>query len=237
MRQVIIKNSGKYSHSGVYPNIGWTTFSKYFPFNDVRYDKMKHNESKKNLDPKNKLNRDKKYEIALTRLIEYCRFNNIFKSYEDFHKITDIPTITLGTLKNKLFEQLSKVDFDAISKIVEAKRKKEDEKGYCKCGKELGVKNRTGLCGECYYASIRKDTSANSIKVEKMKKEKEELKELRKIKKRYDKIIEMKEKRKLRKLKKLKEKEIYSSNNERNININIANENKVENNEGFMNND
>ena len=62
MKQIIVKNAGKYSHSGVFPNVGWTTFSKYMPFDDVRYDKMKHRESKKNLDPKKKKNKDKKYE-------------------------------------------------------------------------------------------------------------------------------------------------------------------------------
>jgi len=201
MKQVIIKNAGKYSHNGVFPNIGWTTFSKYLPFNDVRYDKMKHKESKKNLDPKKKNNRDKKYEIGLTRLMEYCRMNELIRTYEDFHKITDIPAITLGTQKNKLYEELSKVNFDNLSDLIEGK-KKEEEARHCDCGAVLGVKNKTGLCGECYRESMKTDDSASAIEKEKRKDDREELKELRGMKKKYDKHLDMKEKRRLKRIEK-----------------------------------
>lgn len=49
MRQLVVKNAGKYSYAGVIPNTSFFTFSRYFPFNDVRYDNMKHDESIKNL--------------------------------------------------------------------------------------------------------------------------------------------------------------------------------------------
>ena len=201
MKQVIIKNAGKYSHHGVFPNIGWTTFSKYFPFNDVRYDKMKHKESKKNLDPKKKNNRDKKYELALTRLMEYCRMNELIRTYEDFHKITDIPAITLGTQKNKLYEDLAKVNFDKLSELIEGKKEEEEAK-YCDCGTVLGLKNKTGLCGECYRESMKTDDSTSALEKEKRKAEREELKELRGMKKKYDKYLEMREKRRLKRLEK-----------------------------------
>lgn len=54
MRELIVKNAGKYSYAGVVPNTSLFTFSKYFPFDDVRYDKLKHEESLKNLKSKDK---------------------------------------------------------------------------------------------------------------------------------------------------------------------------------------
>ncbi len=206
MKQIIVKNAGKYSHNGVFPNIGWSTFSKYFPFDDVRYDKMKHKESLKNLNTKNKNNRDKKYELALTRLMEYCRINEFIRTYEDIHKITGISTIILGTQKNKFYDELSKVDFEKLSELIEGKKEKEGS--LCKCGAALGLKNKTGLCGECYLESAKSTDSPNAIKNDKIESDKEELKELRGMKKKFDKHIEMKEKRKAKRLEKeeLKEK-------------------------------
>lgn len=198
MKQIIVKNAGKYSHNGVFPNIGWSTFSKYFPFDDVRYDKMKHKESKKNLDPKKKNERDKKYEVGLTRLMEYCRMNELIRTYEDFHKITGIAAITLGTQKNKLYEDLAKVNFDDLSELIEGKKEKEEN--LCECGTALGLKNKTGLCGECYRESVKTDDSTGALEKEKKKSEKEELKELRGMKNKYDKFIEKKEKRRLKRL-------------------------------------
>jgi hypothetical protein len=200
MKLLIVKNSGKYSYSGVFPNIGWTTFSKYFPFDDVRYDKMKHRESKKNLDPKKKNQREKKYELALTRLMEYCRMNELIRTYEDFHKITDISAIVLGTQKNKFYEDLAKVDFDKLSDLIEGK-KKEDVDRYCGCGARLGTKNKTGLCGECYRESVRNKESSPE-EIARQKAERAELKELRKIKIKWEKHLDKKEARRLKRLQK-----------------------------------
>lgn len=196
MRQLIVKNSGKYSYTGVFPNIGWTTFSRYFPFDDVRYDKMKHKESKKNLEPKNKEDQKKKYQLALVRLIEYCRMNELIRTYEDFHKITDIPTLSLGTLKNTFYQELSLVNFEKLSALIEEKKKETEDKKYCRCGEVLNIKTKTGLCRNCYLLEVTKDKTKIEI-------DKEEHKELIKIKEKYDKIQFKKEEKKLKRLEKV----------------------------------
>jgi len=213
MKELIIKNSGKYSYAGVYPNISWTTFSKYFPFDDVRYDKLKHLESKKNLDGKEKVfKKERMYKLGLTRLIEYCRMNGLIRTYEDFHKITNISSISLAGYKNTFYNELEKVDFEKLSELIEGKKRKLEEKKYCKCGEVLGAKNRTGLCGSCYANSVRKDDSQSSKQKAKLEKEKRELIELRKMKKKYDRYLELRNKRKEKRLEKEKKKNEQNNN-------------------------
>jgi len=98
MRQLIVKNTSKYSYAGVYPNISWSTFSKYFPYESVRYDKMKHRESLKNLQNKKKSVRDDKIKIGIAKLIEHCKKNG-WLSFQQSAKITEIPTSTMETYR------------------------------------------------------------------------------------------------------------------------------------------
>lgn len=96
MRDLVIKNSGKYSYRGVYPNTSWATFSRYFPFDDVRYDKMKHLESLKNVQKKKKSIRDEKIGLGIGRLSLYLKENNIIDSYEKIMNITGLPRSSLS---------------------------------------------------------------------------------------------------------------------------------------------
>lgn len=150
-------------------------------------------DSRKNIQKLNN-KRCKKYELALTRLVEYCRMNNLVGSYEDFHKITGIHWNTLGRKKNKLHTHLSKVNL-----IPEKKRKNER---YCDCGSVLCSRNTTGLCGKCYRESVIVYGSSGALSRKKRKADREELKELRGMKKEYDKYFEKKENRRLKRLKK-----------------------------------
>lgn len=107
MRDLVIKNSGKYSYKGVLPNTNWATFSKYFFADDVRYDKMKHRESLKNVANKDKISKNqKKTQIALMKLVEHCRDLGLIKTYPEFSKITGIPQTTLSEYKRRYPEEL-----------------------------------------------------------------------------------------------------------------------------------
>ena len=101
---------------------------------------------------------------------------------------------------NKLYEELAAVNFDKLSELIESK--KEEEIINCDCGAALGLKNKTGLCGECYRESMKTDDSASAMDKEKRKAEKEELRELRSMKSKYDKHLEMKDKRREKRLEK-----------------------------------
>lgn len=110
MKQLIIKNAGKYSYKGIYPNIDWRTFSRYLFADEVRYDNMKHKESLKNIQNKknNSSDREAKIRIALMKLIEYCRENEVVKKYTEFSKITGLASNTLSDYKRKYEMELKK---------------------------------------------------------------------------------------------------------------------------------
>jgi len=160
MREIIIKNSGKYSYSGVYPNIEWTTFSKYFPFDDIRYDKIKHEESLKNLEGKEKANHfDKYYKLALVKLVEYCKVNKLITTYEDMCFITDIKASKLSRYKKDLYQQLKDIDFKELYQKINNRedRREPERRKICKiCNARLSAKNRTGLCAKCYIEDRKK---------------------------------------------------------------------------------
>lgn len=102
MKDLVIKNAGKYSYKGVYPNTDWFTFSKYFPFDDVRYDVKKHKESKKNLDAKNKgRQNENRVRMALAKLMEYCKKEKFITKYTEFAKITGLASNTLSDYKRR----------------------------------------------------------------------------------------------------------------------------------------
>ncbi len=96
MKDLVIKNAGKYSYRGVMPNTDWMTFSRYFIFDDVLYDKMKHKESLKNVQKNKKSIRDEKLQLALGRLATYCKDNGLFKSYAEICDITGLPGASLS---------------------------------------------------------------------------------------------------------------------------------------------
>jgi len=105
MRNLIVKNAGKYSYAGVYPNIGWTTFSRYFPFNDVRYDKMKHRESSKNINEETKRSvLDNKIRMGIARLVEHCK-KEYGMSYAQAAKITKVTLTSIENYRRNLSEE------------------------------------------------------------------------------------------------------------------------------------
>lgn len=107
MRDLIIKNAGKYSYRGVFPNTDWATFSKYFPFDDVRYDKLKHKESVKNINAKQKEGeKEVKARIALMKLVEYCKRNGLITKYTEMSKITGLAANTLSDYKRRYESEL-----------------------------------------------------------------------------------------------------------------------------------
>lgn len=109
MKQLIIKNSGKYSYAGVFPNIDWMTFSRYFPFDDSRYDKMKHKESLKNLMQKSKKSvRDDKIKIGIAKLIEFMKAENVLPSYEKLSEVSGLPTSTLYEYRKLVVKEKEK---------------------------------------------------------------------------------------------------------------------------------
>lgn len=109
MRQLVIKNAGKYSYAGVFPNLEWATFSRYFPFSDVKYDRMKHKESMKNVTEKDKGTKtQRKVQLALMKLVEYCRGNGIIKTYPEFANITGLASTTLAEYKRRYTDKNEK---------------------------------------------------------------------------------------------------------------------------------
>lgn len=104
MKQLIVKNAGKYSYAGVYPNVDWMTFSRYMPFNDVRYDKMKHKESLKNIDDNKKKEKDIKVKLGLARLVEFLK-QEYDLSYKKSSKIIKMPLTSIDNYRILLKEQ------------------------------------------------------------------------------------------------------------------------------------
>ncbi len=104
MKQLIVKNAGRYSYAGVYPNVDWSTFSKYFPFEDVRYDKMKHKESLKNIQDPKKKEKDIKVKLGLARLVEHCK-QEYGLSYAQSGKIAKVPSTSIENYRVLLHEQ------------------------------------------------------------------------------------------------------------------------------------
>lgn len=98
MKDLVIKNAGKYSYKGVLPNTNWATFSRYFFACEVKYDKMKHKESMENINGKKKSIRDDKIKIGIAKLIEHCKKEN-FLSFQQCSKVIGIPTSTMETYR------------------------------------------------------------------------------------------------------------------------------------------